>query len=207
MDCNNLFLSCEGCLEKYSGCCQEPIIPVRIEYVFDTSISTNLAIGDVRVYTVEHVLAALKAYQIDNLVIELTNLEPPVGNGSSDIFVQMIESAGIVEEDETIPFFWTSLGTQYCSFPVTADGFKSETASCSTLLYMTELSFLKDIGLIKGGSLKNAVIIQKDSVISKGGLFFPNEMVRHKILDLIGEQDTSSFFPSSVHAFFLFFKK
>ncbi|MGR3951411.1 MAG: UDP-3-O-acyl-N-acetylglucosamine deacetylase [Chlamydia sp.] len=198
----------------------KPIIPARIEYVFDTSRSTNLAIGDVRVYTVEHVLAALKAYQIDNLVIELTNLEPPVGNGSSDIFVQMIESAGIVEEDETIPIFsirnpiyWSSgdihivalpsdeyrvsytlhyptvasLGTQYCSFPVTADGFKSEIASCRTFALYEELSFLMDRGLIKGGSLENAVVIQKDSVISKGGLFFPNEMVRHKILDLIGD--------------------
>ncbi|KAM9954873.1 hypothetical protein ACTFIW_000976 [Dictyostelium discoideum] len=63
----------------------KPII--RIEYVFETSRSTNLAIGDVRVYTAEHVLA----YQIDNLL--LTNLEPPVGNGSSDIFVKMIDKS------------------------------------------------------------------------------------------------------------------
>ncbi|KAM9975920.1 hypothetical protein ACTFIR_009761 [Dictyostelium discoideum] len=80
-----------------------PIIPPRIEYVFDTSRSTNLAIGDVRVYAVEHVFAALKAYQIDNLVFELTNLEPPVGNGSSDIFVQMIPIFSIRN-----PIYWSS---------------------------------------------------------------------------------------------------
>ncbi|KAM9957330.1 hypothetical protein ACTFIR_011869 [Dictyostelium discoideum] len=71
-----------------------PIIPARIEYVFYTSRSTNLAIGDV--------VAALKAYQIDNLVIELTNLEPPVGNGSSDIFV----SGDIHIEAHRHQYFW-----------------------------------------------------------------------------------------------------
>ena len=42
-------------------------------------------------------------------------------------------------------------------------------------------------GLIKGGSLDNAVIIKNDVALSKGGLFFPDEMVRHKILDMIGD--------------------
>ncbi len=198
----------------------KPTIPATIEYVFDTSRSTNLAIGDVRIYTVEHVLAALKSYEIDNLLIELTNLEPPAGNGSSDIFVRMIEDAGVVEQDSTIPImtlktpvWWSSgdihivaipseeyrisytlhyphvpaIGSQYHSFLVTPDGFKNEIASCRTFALYEELSFLIDKGLIKGGSLENAVVVQKGSVISKGGLFFPNEMVRHKILDLIGD--------------------
>ncbi len=198
----------------------KPTIPATIEYVFDTSRSTNLAIGDVRIYTVEHVLAALKAYEIDNLLIELTNVEPPAGNGSSDVFVDMIEKAGICEQDAIVPIiklkkpvWWSSgdihivalpsdeyrvsytlnypnvpsLGAQYYSFPVSQEGFKKEISPCRTFALYEELSFLIDKGLIKGGSLENAVVVQKESIISKGGLFFPNEMVRHKILDLIGD--------------------
>ena len=44
-----------------------------------------------------------------------------------------------------------------------------------------------DRGLIKGGSLDNAVIIKDEAIFSKGGLYFPDEMVRHKILDMIGD--------------------
>jgi UDP-3-O-[3-hydroxymyristoyl] N-acetylglucosamine deacetylase len=81
----------------------QPIIPATVEYVCDTARSTTLGIGKVRVHTVEHVMAALAAYKVDNLCIELDNIEPPVGNGSSDVFVQMIEKAGIVEQDATRP--------------------------------------------------------------------------------------------------------
>lgn len=44
-----------------------------------------------------------------------------------------------------------------------------------------------DAGLIKGGSLDSAVVIKGDQVLSKGGLRFPNEMARHKVLDLVGD--------------------
>lgn len=198
----------------------KPRIPATIEYVFDTARSTNIAIGDVKIYTVEHVLAALRAYEIDNLLIELTNMEPPAGNGSSDVFVEMIEGAGVVEQNKTVPIlrlstpvYWSSgdiqlialpsdeykvsytlnypnvplLGTQFFSFPVSSSGFKQEIAPCRTFALYEELSYLIDRGLIKGGSLENAVVIQKDAILSKSGLFFPNEMVRHKILDLIGD--------------------
>ncbi len=87
----------------------KPIIPATIEYVFDTSRSTNLALGDVRIYTVEHVLAALRAYDIDTLCIELNNVEPPAGNGSSDVFVSMIEEAGVQE---------LSSNHQFCPYSV-----------------------------------------------------------------------------------------
>src|SRR5689334_3146083 len=64
----------------------KPIIPAAFEYVFDTSRSTNIGIKEVRIYTVEHVLAAVRAFEIDNLTIEISGIEPPAGNGSSDVF-------------------------------------------------------------------------------------------------------------------------
>ena len=81
----------------------QPIIPATLDFVVDTSRSTILGKGDVRVHTVEHVLAALRSFEIDNLLIEVDNLEPPVGNGSSDVFVEMIEKVGIQEQSATLP--------------------------------------------------------------------------------------------------------
>lgn len=197
-----------------------PIIPATVEYVFDTSRSTNLALGDIRIYTVEHVLAALRAYEIDTLCIELNGIEPPAGNGSSDVFVEMIETAGIKEFSETAPVLrlrepvylseadvhivalpcdeykisytlsypnTKALGSQYHSLTVTKESFKNELSPCRTFALYEEIAYLIDRGLIKGGSLDNAVIVKDDAVFSKGGLFFPNEMVRHKILDMIGD--------------------
>ena len=92
----------EGIYFKRVDLPSQPVIPASFEYVFDTSRSTNLAIDDVRIYTVEHVLAAIRAYEIDNLCIEFSALEPPAGNGSSDVFVNMLHQAGIVEQPATV---------------------------------------------------------------------------------------------------------
>lgn len=198
----------------------QPIIPATLEYVFDTSRSTNLSLGDIRIYTVEHVLAALRAYEIDNVCIELNGIEPPAGNGSSDVFVAMIEKAGVTVQDAMRPILkiknpvslsdgdihivalpadeyrisYTlhypnskAIGTQYHSLVVTQDSFVKELSPCRTFALYEEISYLIDCGLIKGGSLDNAVVAKGEAVLSKGGLFFPNEMVRHKILDMIGD--------------------
>src|SRR4051812_24225808 len=60
-----------------------PRIPASIESVCDTARNTTLAKEDVRLYTVEHVLAALRAHEIDNVCIEITGDEPPAAGGSS----------------------------------------------------------------------------------------------------------------------------
>ena len=199
----------------------QPIIPATVEYVCDTSRNnTTLGVGNVRIHTVEHVLAALAAYHIDNLCIELDNIEPPVGNGSSDVFVDMIEKAGLIEQEGVVPIvklqkpiYWAEndiqlvaiphdglrisytlnypkpalLKAQFFSLEVNAQSFKKEIASCRTFTLYDEVSWLMDRGLIKGGSLDNAVVIKDNAVLSKNGLFFPDEMVRHKILDMIGD--------------------
>ena len=80
-------------------------IPAKADYVVDTSRSTTIGLGSVRIHTIEHVMAALQAYQIDNLIIHLSNIEPPIGNGGSDHFVEMIEEAGVVEQHQEISIF------------------------------------------------------------------------------------------------------
>jgi UDP-3-O-[3-hydroxymyristoyl] N-acetylglucosamine deacetylase/3-hydroxyacyl-[acyl-carrier-protein] dehydratase len=76
-----------------------PEIPADIDHVVDLQRGTTLGIGEVRVHTVEHVLAALAGLQIDNMKVELSGSEPPVGDGSAWPYVQVITDAGIAEQD------------------------------------------------------------------------------------------------------------
>src|SRR5205823_3971590 len=80
-----------------------------------------------------------------------------------------------------------ALKSQFHSVVVNRENFKNEIAPCRTFALYEELSYLMDRGLIKGGSLDNAVVIKDQAIISKNGLFFSNEMARHKILDAIGD--------------------
>lgn len=209
-----------GIVFKRTDLPSKPVIPATVEYVCDCTRSTNIGVADVRIHTIEHVMAALRAYEIDNLCIELSNIEPPVGNGSSDVFVEMIEKSGIVEQEGLVPVVKLKspvylsegdiqiiglphdsyrisytlnypnhpvLRAQFCSVQVNSQNFKKEIASCRTFSLYEEVSYLMDRGLIKGASLDNGVLIKGDAVLSKEGLFFPDEMARHKVLDMIGD--------------------
>ncbi len=214
-----------------------PEIPATVNHVLDTSRSTILGTPEVRVQTVEHVLAALKAYGVDNLYIEVDNMEPPIGNGSSDVFIEMIEDAGVKSQKayksvhrlkspvyftdkdihlvalpcDEVRFSYTvnypdvaAIKSQYFSFALTPESFKQEVSSCRTFCLYREVEHLMERGLIKGASLDNAVVIKDEVVFSKNGLFFQDEMARHKTLDLIG--DLSLIGPVDVIAHFISIK-
>lgn len=75
-----------------------PEIPAICDFVVDISRGTTLGIGEAKVYTVEHVLAAVVGLKIDNLIIELDGIEPPIGDGSALPYVEVLQAAGIVEQ-------------------------------------------------------------------------------------------------------------
>jgi UDP-3-O-[3-hydroxymyristoyl] N-acetylglucosamine deacetylase/3-hydroxyacyl-[acyl-carrier-protein] dehydratase len=77
----------------------EPVIPARLESVRDTDRGTTLGRGEVRVRTVEHVLAAVAALRIDNLVISVDGEEVPIRDGSFADFVSALEEAQPVPQD------------------------------------------------------------------------------------------------------------
>lgn len=197
-----------------------PVVPATVQYVCDTSRSTTIGVANKFIHTVEHVLAAVRAFDIDNLCIEVSNVEPPICEGNSVAFVDMIEQAGIIAQSDMMPIvklqeplYWSEgdihlvalpydgfrisytlnypdskvLKSQFYSVLVNSSNFKKEIAPCRTFLLYKEIAALMDKGLIKGGSLGNAVVIQDDVVFSREGLHFPDEMVRHKILDVIGD--------------------
>ncbi|MBI1319942.1 MAG: UDP-3-O-[3-hydroxymyristoyl] N-acetylglucosamine deacetylase [Candidatus Hydrogenedens sp.] len=86
----------------------------------------------------------------------------------------------------TIAFDHVAIGTQYASFSINEDSYEREIAPARTFCFLREVKMLQDQGLIKGGSLDSAVVIGDDTVLNED-LRFPDEFVRHKILDLLGD--------------------
>jgi len=198
-----------------------PEVPAFVENVKETTRSTILAKDGTIIRSVEHVLSALKAYEIDNVIIEINAVEVPVGDGSAGPFVEMIERCGVncqVQEKKlfrlSTPIFWSQgnvhlvglpsddlrvsytlsypnsnlLRSQFYSFHVNEEAYKEEIAPSRTFSLYEEIIPLIENGEVKGGNLDNGVIIKGDSVINPEGLRFQHdEMVRHKILDLIGD--------------------
>ena len=195
-----------------------PEIPADVEHVSDTTRSTTLARGSIRLHTVEHVLAALRGHGIDNAIVELDTNEPPIGDGSAREYVRMIRASGTtlqaesldllevtepvsVTMDQSILFVTPHDGfrisctssddrghfTQFYSLDITPDSWEREIADARTFCFYEEIDFLVRNGLIKGGSLENAVIIRDDVVLTNEPLRYPEEFVRHKILDIIGD--------------------
>lgn len=194
-------------------------IPALAGHVVSTFLATTLGIGDVRVSTVEHLLAALAGLGVDNAHIVISGAELPIMDGSSAPFVRAIQEAGIRElraEREVFvvrrPFtirdgvkeaaFWPSPSFRVSysiDFPHPAireqrwDGvvspgvFTRELAASRTFGFLKDVEMMKASGLALGGSLENAVVLDDSRVINPEGLRFPDEFVRHKVLDAIGD--------------------
>lgn len=77
-----------------------PEIPADVDHVVDVARGTTLAVGEARVHTTEHVLAAIVGLQVDNIIIELDNIEPPIADGSAKPFVEMLLKAGFDEQEQ-----------------------------------------------------------------------------------------------------------
>jgi len=77
--------------------------------------------------------------------------------------------------------------TQFMSTAITPAIYEREIAPARTFVYYEDVEALMEKNLIKGGSLENAIVVRGESVLSKEPLRFPDEFVRHKILDIIGD--------------------
>ena len=87
----------------------------------------------------------------------------------------------------TIDYPNRTIGTQYASFELTEKNFLEEIAPARTFALEKDVEDLQKRGLIKGGSLENAIVVGDDGIVNKSDLRFPDEFVRHKILDLLGD--------------------
>src|SRR6266481_8264517 len=83
----------------------EPTIDAKIENLKTVERATTIGEGSVRVHTVEHVLAALSAMDVDNAIVEMDANEPPIGDGSAQSYVDLIKKAGVIAQEEPRKFF------------------------------------------------------------------------------------------------------
>lgn len=87
----------------------------------------------------------------------------------------------------TIEYKNPHIGVQYASFDIDPNVFEKEIAPARTFVLWSDVEMLKAQGLIKGGSLENAIAVDEKGIVNDEPLRFGNEFVRHKILDLLGD--------------------
>lgn len=87
----------------------------------------------------------------------------------------------------SIEFNHPLVGKQSRTLELTDDAFENEISRARTFGFYHEVEYLKRYGFARGGSLDNAVVLDNEKVINPGGLRYPDEFVRHKILDTIGD--------------------
>lgn len=194
-----------------------PEVPAKSEFVTNTLRATTLERGAAKVFTVEHLLSALFALRVDNCILEMDSPEPPVADGGALTFSKMILEAGILAQEEMIDILtlntsvsvyednkfitalpydglritFTSinphplLGTQMKDLIIDQETYVKEIAPARTIGFTWELDAMKKMGLGKGGTLENALVYSETDCLSE--LKFPDELVRHKILDILGD--------------------
>jgi UDP-3-O-[3-hydroxymyristoyl] N-acetylglucosamine deacetylase/3-hydroxyacyl-[acyl-carrier-protein] dehydratase len=196
-----------------------PDIPADLDHVLATDLGTTLGEGEVRVLTVEHLLAALSSQRVDNVVVELTGPEIPIRDGSFRDYVTAVIDAGIVEQDAdvrritlsepvsvsggeggsyvaapgdglrisgSIDFDHVAIGRQYAAFVVDPESFATELAPARTFGFVTQWDDLRERGLALGANLENTIVLDDGEVLTED-LRFPDEFVRHKIGDVVGD--------------------
>lgn len=198
-------------------------IPAIIENVPEGELAirnTTLVSGDVKVFTVEHVMAALAGLGVTNCYIDLEGNEPPITTcGSSLTYVELLQDAGLVHQglpsgyyrittpvayrqdgieivaepaDEFRLSMWIDyddplIGVQEASYAITPEVFAREIAPARTFAFMKDAVQLRGMGYAMGGSLETALVIDDGKLAGDQTFRFPDEIVRHKLLDLLGD--------------------
>jgi UDP-3-O-[3-hydroxymyristoyl] N-acetylglucosamine deacetylase len=190
--------------------------PATVDYVVDTSRATVLGCNGATVSTTEHLLSALFAMGVSNAEIAVDGPEIPARDGSAAEFVAAIAQCGLAPQPQARPVlelqaacwvrsgdrmiaafpaqefrvrfvadFPPPIGTQYFDGAIDAQRYPGELASARTFAYLHEIEALWAQGLGRGGSLENALVFTPDGPMQP--LRWPDEAVRHKVLDLIGD--------------------
>ncbi|MGF6147458.1 UDP-3-O-[3-hydroxymyristoyl] N-acetylglucosamine deacetylase [Kingella potus] len=188
----------------------------------DTRLSSTVVTENgVRVGTIEHIMSALAAYGIDNVLIELNAPEIPIMDGSALPFIYLLQDAGVADQKAEKRFLrllktvevreqdkWVRFDP-YAGFKVTltiefdhpvfnrsaptfsidfaGSSYIEEIARARTFGFMQEVELMRSHNLGLGGNLSNAVVIDETDVLNPEGLRYPDEFVRHKILDAVGD--------------------
>lgn len=195
----------------------QPQVEAKAENVTSTLRATTIEDNGIKMFTIEHVMSALHGAGIDNVEICINAEEPPVADGSSREFFQLLQKAGIRQLDRerhevvidqlyrvddgdkfvlALPYdgfrvSFTSInphpliGIQYGDYEINEENYLKEIAPARTIAYEKEVEALHQMGLGLGGTLENVIVYNDEGWMNP--LIYPDELVRHKILDLVGD--------------------
>ena len=195
----------------------QPEVPAHINYVTNTLRATTLERNLAKVFTVEHILSGLYALQIDNCIIEMDSPEPPVGDGSSKVFVDLILEAGIETQKEEIEVFelphsvsvyeedkfiaalpYKGLRVTFTSVnPHPLLGTQVMDLEITSNSYIKEISSARTIGFTKEIETMRKMGLGLGGTLENAVVYsekdclskprWSDELVRHKVLDIIGD--------------------
>ena len=209
-----------GIVFKRTDLEKDNIIKASFENVSSATLCTTIQNSfNVKVSTVEHLLAALYITGVDNALIEIDAPEVPIMDGSSKEFVESILKVGIKEQKAKRKYLvvqkkfefkesekFISIEPNKSSLNVDfelvysnkiignqrnkinfSDNDLSNVYTSRTFCLFEDVEKIKKIGLAKGGSLDNAIVVNDDKILNSTGLRNSKEFVNHKILDLAGD--------------------
>ncbi|MDO8379006.1 UDP-3-O-acyl-N-acetylglucosamine deacetylase [Phenylobacterium sp.] len=133
--------------------------------------------------------------------IEILDRAGRRGQDAPRRYIEILETVEVVDGDKRatlspadrfevafeIAFDSKAIGRQRVDLPMDEHAFRNELANCRTFGFLHEVEALRAMGLARGGSMENAVVIEGDRILNPEGLRRPDEFVRHKALDAIGD--------------------
>jgi UDP-3-O-[3-hydroxymyristoyl] N-acetylglucosamine deacetylase len=195
----------------------QPEVAATVDHAVNTGWTTALTDGRAVVHCVEHLLAALSGLDIWRCTVEIDNVEVPIADGSALPFVRLLQQAGIertpgnghfielreplwVQDGDkslmalparsfnlsyAVDYDHALIGRQIVSMRMSPSAFAETLAPARTFALEEWIEPLRRSGLAQGGSLDNAIVVYPDRYSSP--LRFPDELVRHKALDFVGD--------------------
>lgn len=186
------------------------------EFAVETPLATIIQSRGRSISTIEHILSALMGMGVSDAEIALHGPEIPILDGSAKLYADAIAKSGLAVSEQQraeisvkepfelrdrdkavvvlpaaefrvrfVAHYDAPIGTHYFDGAITPQTYREEIAPARTFTFLRDVEAMRAQGLARGGSLDNALVYDEEGPMQP--LFWGNEVVRHKVLDLIGD--------------------
>jgi UDP-3-O-[3-hydroxymyristoyl] N-acetylglucosamine deacetylase len=195
----------------------DDVVPAHLDYVQTTELATSLKRGRAIAKTIEHLMAVLHAYRVTNLMVKMIEEIPIMDGSALEFCKMIEEAGIEEQEERvdelvvdrrleivrknkslviepadgfSVHYFLDyppPIGQQTMDFVMDGEeAFKAQVAPARTFGFLKDVEMLERMGLGEGGRLHNFILVDDERIVNTE-LRFPDEFVRHKVLDLIGD--------------------